>query len=224
MIVEITEEYLMSVAGKILAKIVQQKWRKIVDEVLPESKSGFRSSRYTKDMIVSIRQIHEKAVEQQQELFIVFIDFSKIFDTVDRELLWRVLILCGCPESLLEIICLFHNEMRGIVCVGDEQSISFPINHGTKQSCILAPNLFMHFSVLIKIKLEASMGVYIRTRHDGKHFNLARLKAKTKATTEKLLNYYLQMIQQWLHILQQTCSKLLTTSHKQQKKWVLHSN
>ena len=179
---------LLSVAGKILAKILQQRLKILSESVLPESQCGFRPSRSTTDMIFSVRQIHEKAIEQQQELYIVFVDFSKAFDTVDRDLLWKVLRLFGCPERLVEMIRLFHDGMKATVCVGDEQSNNFPINHGTKQGCVLAPNLFTLFLavLLMKMKNETSKGVYVRTRHDGKLFNLARLKAMTKTQNETI--------------------------------------
>ena len=61
-------------------------------------------------------------MEQQQELFIVFADLSKAFDTVDRDLLWKVLRLFGCPERLVEMIRLLHDGMKATVFVGDEQS------------------------------------------------------------------------------------------------------
>lgn len=63
----------------------------------------------------------------------------------------------------METICLFHNGMRGIVCVDEEQSPRFPNNHGTKHGCVLEPNLFIIFLtvVLIKMKLESSKSVYI---------------------------------------------------------------
>lgn len=53
---------------------------------------------------------------------------------------------------------------------------------GTKQGCVLAPNIFTIFLtvVLIRLKLETSKDVYIRTKHDQKLFNLERLRAKTK--------------------------------------------
>ena len=89
---------LLSVAGKILAKIPQQRLKLLSENVMPESQCSCRLSRSTTDMIFSDRQIHNKAIEQEQELFIVFVDFSKAFDTVGRDLLWKVLRLFGCPE------------------------------------------------------------------------------------------------------------------------------
>ena len=116
----------------------------------------------------------EKAVEQQQSLYTVFIDLSKAFDTVDRSTLWTLLRRYGCPETFVKIIQEFHDGMAGAVSIGDP----FEISHGLKQGCVLAPTLITLF--LATVSEHLSTGVFIRTRSDGKLFKLARLKASTK--------------------------------------------
>ena len=72
-------------------------------------------------MIFSLRQLQEKSIEQDKELYIVFIDFRKAFDTLDRRLLWRVLKTFGCPDHLIEMVRLFHDGAGGRVVVGDRK-------------------------------------------------------------------------------------------------------
>ena len=133
-------------------------------------------------MIFSIRQIQEKAIEQYPEQYIVFVDFRKAFDTVDRNMLWKVLKLFGCPDDFIEIIPQFHVGTRGRISVGKKESEPIEVNHGTKQGCVLSPTLLTLFLTVVLMVLHQDIddGVFVRSRTDGKLFNLARLKAKTK--------------------------------------------
>ena len=51
----------------------------ISEQLLPESHCGFCAGRSTGNMTFTLRQLQEKAVEQQRSLYIVFMDFSKAF-------------------------------------------------------------------------------------------------------------------------------------------------
>ena len=133
-------------------------------------------------MVFTLRQLQEKTVEQQQRLYMVFIDLSKAFDTVDRSTLWTLLRRYGCPETFVKIIQEFHDGMAGAVSIGGSTTDPFQISHGLKQGCVLAPTLFTLFlaALLSTVSEHLSTGVFIRTRSDGKLFKLARLKASTK--------------------------------------------
>ena len=158
---------LLSTAGEILAKILLKRLQHIAEVILPESQCGFRRSRSTIDMIFILRQLQEKAVEQQKCL--VFIDLSKAFDTVDRSPLWTLLRRYGCPETFVKIIQEFHDGMAGAVSIGGSTTDPFEISHGLKQGCILAPTLFTLFlaALLSTVSEHLSTGVFIRTRSYG---------------------------------------------------------
>ena len=42
-------------------------------------------------MVFCLKQVQEKCTEQNMPLYVVFVDFSKAFDTVSRVGLWQVL-------------------------------------------------------------------------------------------------------------------------------------
>ena len=87
----------------------------------------------------------QKCREQQRDLYMVFIDLTKAFDSVTREGLWQVLRKTGCPEKFIRIIQSFHDGTRDQVIDGGNMSVPFDITSGTRQGRVLAPLLFCIF-------------------------------------------------------------------------------
>ncbi|XP_050703781.1 uncharacterized protein LOC126989216 [Eriocheir sinensis] len=173
---------LLSIVGKLFARVALRRLQVLAEGVYPESQCGFRANRSTIDMVFSLRQLQEKCREQRQPLFIAFIDLTKAFDLVSRDGLFKILPKIGCPPRLLSIIRSFHDDMKGTVVFDGSTSDAFIIRSGVKQGCVLAPTLFgIFFAVMLKHAFgPTTEGIYLRTRSDGKLFNLSRLRAKSK--------------------------------------------
>ena len=132
---------LISIAGKIFARILFNRLSThITPEEVAETQCGFRGNRSTVDMIVCLRQLQEKYIEQDRPLYMVFVDFSKAFDTVERTGLWQLLRKYGCPEKFTTMIEALHTGLMANVSVGGEVSESFSVTNGVKQGCILPPH------------------------------------------------------------------------------------
>ena len=100
---------LLSAAGKIFARILLNRLSShITPEVMPETQCGFRSNRSTVDMIFCLRQLQEKCIEQDRSLYIVFVDFTKAFDTVGRTGLWQLMRKYECPEKFTTMMESLH--------------------------------------------------------------------------------------------------------------------
>ena len=179
---------IISVAGKVLAKIMLTRLLEhVVDLVLPESQCGFRRGRSTIDMIFVARQLQEKCHEQHQDLYLAFVDLTKAFDTVNRDLLWNILRKFGCPPTFIAILQQFHTGMCAQIIMAGSQSSSFPVEVGVKQGCVLAPIIFNLLLVAITLvshrDLQSSDFVGIEYRLDGFLFNLRCLQAKSKTSS-----------------------------------------
>ncbi|XP_076036516.1 uncharacterized protein LOC143022261 [Oratosquilla oratoria] len=163
-------------------------FKSVSEDNLPEAQCGFRPNRSTADMIFTMRQVQEKCTEQNMDLYAVFIDLTKAFDTVNREALWVILSKLGCPDKFVNLIRQFHDNMTGQVLSVGEVSEPFNISNGVKQGCVLAPILFNMFftCVLNHAFRDLDLWVYLRFRSGRSVFDLRRLNAKTK-TTEKLI-------------------------------------
>ena len=58
---------------------------------IPDVQAGFRKGRGTRDQIANIRWIIEKGREFQKNIYFCFTDYTKAFDCVDHNKLWKIL-------------------------------------------------------------------------------------------------------------------------------------
>ena len=87
---------------------------------LPDVQAGFIKSRGTRDQIASSHWIIKKAREFQKNIYFCFIDYTKAFDGVDHNRLWKILHEIGIPD----LTCLLRNLYAG-------QEATVRTGHGT---------------------------------------------------------------------------------------------
>ena len=91
-----------------MLKILKARFQQYVNRELPDVQAGFRKGRGTKDQIANIWRIIEKAREFQKNIYFCFIDYTKAFDCVDHNKLWKILKEVGIPDHLtcLRELCM----------------------------------------------------------------------------------------------------------------------
>ena len=72
-----------------MLKILQARLQQCMNHELVQT--SFRKGRGTRDQISNIHWIIEKARELQKNIYFCFIDYTKAFDCVDRNKLWKIL-------------------------------------------------------------------------------------------------------------------------------------
>ena len=119
------------------------------EQELSETQAGFRKDNWTRDQIMNMRLICEKQIEHNKTVYCCFIDYSKAFDGVDFELMWRTLLYFGIPKYLVECLkYLYQNQTAEVeTAVGRTGPLS--VQRGVRQGCPLSPMLFNLYSELI---------------------------------------------------------------------------
>ena len=74
-----------------MLKILEARFQQYMNLELPDVQAVFRKGRGTRDQIVNIRWIIEKAREFRKSNYFCFIDDAKAFDCVDHNKLWTIL-------------------------------------------------------------------------------------------------------------------------------------
>ena len=101
---------LISHASKVMLKILQARLQQYVNCEIPDVQAGFRKGRGTRDQIANIRWIIKKARKFQKNIYFFFIDYTKAFDCVDHNDLWKILQEMGISDHLT---CLLRNLYAG---------------------------------------------------------------------------------------------------------------
>ena len=133
---------LISHTSKVMLKILQARLQQNVNRELPGVQAGFRKGRGTRDQIVNMLWIMEKAREFQKNIYFCFTDYAKAFDCVDHKKLWKILKDMGITDHLT---CLLRNLYAGQEAAsrtGHGTTNWFQIGKGVCQGCILSPCLF----------------------------------------------------------------------------------
>ena len=112
---------LISHASKLMLKILQARLQQYVNSELPDVQADFRKGRGTRDQIANIRWIMEKAREFQKNIYFCYIDYTKAFDCVDQNKLWKILQETGLSDQLT---CILRNLYAG-------QKATVRTGHGT---------------------------------------------------------------------------------------------
>ena len=159
---------LISHASKGMLKILQARLQQYVNHELPDVQAGFRKSRGTRNQIANIFWIIEKAREFQKSIYFFSIDYTKAFDCVDHNKLWKIPKEMGIPDHLT---CLLRNLYAGQeapVRTGHGTTNWFQIGKGVHQVCILSPcllNLYAEYIMRNSGLEKAQAGIKIAGRN-----------------------------------------------------------
>ena len=85
----------ISHTSKVMLKILQARLQQHVNWKLPDVQAGFRKGRGTRDQIANVHWTIEKAREFQKNIYFCFVAYTKAFDCVDHNKLWKILIRDG---------------------------------------------------------------------------------------------------------------------------------
>ena len=82
---------LLSIPSKVLARIILERMKGVLEEELRDEQAGFRKERYCTDQIATLRFILEQTLEWQTSLYVCLVDFEKAFDSVDHQSILNIL-------------------------------------------------------------------------------------------------------------------------------------
>ena len=155
---------LISHASKVMLKILQARLQQYVNRELPDVQAGFRKGRG----IANIHWIIKKAREFQKNNYFCFINYTKAFDCVDHNKLWKILKEMGIPDHLTWLLGNLYVGQEATARTGHGTTDWFQIGKGVCQGRILSLCLFNLYAEYIMRNTgleEAQAGIKIARRN-----------------------------------------------------------
>ena len=128
---------------RVLAKILANRLLAAAGEVVHPAQSAFLQHRHIGDSIRLLQLLPALMHEQQQMAVVVFTDFAKAYDTVDRSLLYDVAAALGIGDGFVGWMRVLLSDTHTCATVNGFCSPFYRCDAGVRQGCPLAPLLYL---------------------------------------------------------------------------------
>lgn len=135
---------LLSTVGKLFTRILNNRlncWAEKYN-VYVEAQAGFRKHMGTTDNIFVLNSLITHYLNNNENLYCAFIDFTKAFDYVVRDILWYKLLKIGVRGKMLDVIKSIYSSVKSRIKHNNILSDTFTCNIGVRQGECLSPFLF----------------------------------------------------------------------------------
>ena len=121
---------MLSIGGKVYGRVLVDRVVKETEGRISDEQGGFRKGRGCVDQVFALRNVSEKNLEKQKDLYLGFMDLDKAYGKLDREGLWEVLRIYGVSGKLVQAVKSFYEESEACVRVCREESEWFDVRQG----------------------------------------------------------------------------------------------
>ena len=108
------------------------------------------------DATFTLKRALQQLREQGQNAHALFVDLVKAYDSVNRELLWKILKVYGVPEETIIVLKKLHTNVKYLLRVGEEK-VEIEATVGVIQGNNLGPILFIYLIQAVATTLDKKM-------------------------------------------------------------------
>ena len=121
---------LTSIAAKIYNALLRNRIEPEIDNILRKNQNGFRRNRSTTSQILTIRRILEGVRAKNLQATLIFVNFTKAFDSIHRGKMEQILLAYGIPKETVAAITILYRNTKVKVRSPDGDTEYFDIVAG----------------------------------------------------------------------------------------------
>lgn len=95
-----------------LCRIIIETIRSGVDDRLRKEESGHRKGRGMTVQVFILRNFIEQVNKWQATLYLNFIGFEMVFNSIHHECMWAIMKKYGVPENVVRMIKIFYEDFK----------------------------------------------------------------------------------------------------------------
>ena len=134
---------LLNTDYKIAAKAIANRIKSVLPNVINNDQTGFLKGRFIGENVRLIDSVIRYAAEKNIPGLLLFIDFEKAFDSLERPFISDSLRYFGFGPSLITWVKVLYCKSESCVLNNGWSSDFFDIQRGVRQGCPLSPYLFI---------------------------------------------------------------------------------
>ena len=134
---------LTSIVTKIYNTLLRNCIERKIEKIIRKNENGFQRNQSMTSQILTICRILEGVRAKSLEATILFVDFSKAFDSMHRRKMEQILLAYGLPKETVEAIMMLYKNPKVKVRSPDGDTDYFNIVASVPQGDKLAPYLFI---------------------------------------------------------------------------------
>ena len=159
---------LTSIAAKIYNALLRNRIEPKIDNILRKNQNGFQRNRSTTSQILTIRRILEGVRVKNLQATLLFVDFTKAFDSIHRGKMELILLAYSLPKETVAAIMILYKNTKVKVRSPDGDTEYFDIVAGVLEGDMLAPYLFIIcLDYVLRAKSEKMASSWLRKEAKG---------------------------------------------------------
>ena len=134
---------LLNVDTKLIAYSLAQRIKPVLSKIIHDNQNGYIKNRYIGFNIRQIQDLIDYSEKFNIAGALLFLDFSKAFDSLEWVFMYETLQKFGFPESFINWVKTLYTDIKGCMMNNGWISSTYTIQRGIRQGCPLSSLIFV---------------------------------------------------------------------------------